>query len=781
MNCYTCSKNLINTKNCPNCPKKFCSETCLYLHSILYHSEKVQSDMKEEETNNNNQISPYMVKGFLNKEIKYESIYSLKNFVPVIINNREKLLGYGSFGKVFLSFNIINKKNYAIKHMEKKKIFKALHTLDTIYTEISIQSKIRHPNIVNILFASETQNSIDLVLEYAPKGNLFYYIQHNGYLSESKSFQFFIQIVNAIHFLHSNNYIHRDIKPENILLFENNVVKLCDFGWCVKLEEKQRTTYCGTTEYMAPEMINDGMYGKEIDNWSLGILLYEMLHGHSPFKPHKPTFYDKDVIENIRYQKSIRFNKQLSNECIDLINHLIEKNVKKRYNTEDIFNSKFVKNFEKMNYFFPHNNIIKDNKFKSPLNEDLKRAKNYYHKSIEVTREKDLYEMFSSECNSDIDEKYNQRKNIYLNKTFQKKEDIYNNDKYLKTIDSYDNNRPKINYHKKYLSVSQQKNKNINDKLKNNKIFKNKKKEEGEESDRESQKSLNTKYNFNNINIILCNNNLNTNLYSSSSNNIIINKRSSNNNNFISNYNKSNTLNINKPINNYYRIINKKNRNLFIDVINNPIKLELESENLIAKRIKIFAPKHSNIKEISRGREKISGKSEQRLNLIINNNNNSIKMQNLKNYFKSNIKQNEKNKSRNSFCFIENDNSYFNNKIQDNIKNQTIQIKKKLNNNKNMKKNNLKSLILPKNRIDDNEKIILNNDNNSIDEKPIQKNSENILDNNEIIKTPKKTEDNFQINPQILFNRLQKEINDINKKYNFKIPENQNNNNYNYT
>jgi len=104
-------------------------------------------------------------------------------------------------------------------------------------------------------------------------------------MDERNAFKYFIQTVSAINFLHSNELVHRDIKPENLLLDEFNNIKLCDFGWCVRIEDdEQRKTFCGTYEYMAPEVINEEYYNKSIDIWSLGILLYELLHGYSPFR-----------------------------------------------------------------------------------------------------------------------------------------------------------------------------------------------------------------------------------------------------------------------------------------------------------------------------------------------------------------------------------------------------------------------------------------------------------------------------------------------------------------
>ena len=357
--CAKCSKIIRSIKHCNNCRKIFCSEICLRHHIYTYHfneQNKKQSNDKKVDNNNNLEISynfssPYLTKGKMTiGKVIYDKTYSLKNFKPYIENGKEKIIGTGSYGKVFLAINKIDKKYYAIKHMKKKDLFKALKTLKGIYAEIDIQSRINHPNIVKLLYVKENKDTFDLVMEYAKYGNLFFYIKRNSYLSEEKSFKFFIQIVNAIYFLHKNDLIHRDIKPENILMFENGVVKLCDFGWCTRLDGGQRITFCGTVEYMSPEMVNKEEYNKEIDVWSLGILLYEMIHGHSPFKPNKPKFNICDIISNIKIQ-DLKFNNDISEECKELIIHLLDRDINKRYKIEDIFNSKFVKFYENKNYF----------------------------------------------------------------------------------------------------------------------------------------------------------------------------------------------------------------------------------------------------------------------------------------------------------------------------------------------------------------------------------------------------------------------------------------------
>ena len=370
MNCSRCFKPINILIECNLCAEQFCSNECFLYHNQDYHQSHYEQSQIENSTNNNsflnyarlsNLQSPFLVMGAMNYDfIKYDPIYSPDNFTLIYSNGVPKSIGTGSFGQVYLAINNIDKKTYAIKHMQKERLLKYLNCLDPIYAEIDIQSRINHPNIIKLLYVHETQTTFDLIMEYAKDGTLFEYVVKNKGLPEKIAFKYFIQIVNAIKFLHDNDVIHRDIKPENVLLFDNDVAKLCDFGWSIKcVNHLPGGSFTGTTEYMAPELINNMDYGKEIDLWMLGILLYELMHGFSPFRPKKPKFDDNEVVYNIRTH-NINFYMPVSEDCKELIFSLLETDAKKRCTIEGIFTSKFVKHFEKEEYDISSSHYDKD-------------------------------------------------------------------------------------------------------------------------------------------------------------------------------------------------------------------------------------------------------------------------------------------------------------------------------------------------------------------------------------------------------------------------------------
>ena len=791
MNCFSCSKNLKNIINCDKCDSKFCSDSCLAFHYIFYHNEENNGSKEEDFNNSNNDInylqnkkSPYITEGIFLKEIKYESIYEIKNFKHQIVNGQPKLLGYGSFGKVFLEVNKINKKFYAIKHMEKKRIYKALKTLDPIYSEIKIQSKISHPNIVKILYANENERYFDIVLEYANKGNLFYYIQDKKHLSESNSFRIFIQMINAIYFLHEHNYIHRDIKPENILLFENDIAKLCDFGWCVEFKDEPRDTFCGTTEYMAPEMVSGKKYGKEIDIWSLGILLYEMLHGHSPFKPNKTNFNDRDVINNIRFQKSIKYNSKLSKECMELMNHLIDKNIKRRYNLDDILNSKFVKNYEKLEYFIPNENKVEFEKINHEF-QSIKTCRTHYNNNF--IYEKNNNQLTSiSRRNTSKDNTNNILNSVLTNENNE-------NNKYLIKRHNTNNNfitisnskgipnPTKISNNNYFKSISQTRTRKLNQKFSSPKVEKINKnrllKEENFEND-----NLSSIFNDESV----FNNNKNT-IQSNDVNNL--NSPTININILLNGINFSTINNNNNERKILNQILPKENDNNSININStqsirrNCNTLKIRENKFIKKQINIFTSKNCDIKNLNDLKSNKTSKNipisirHQNFNISNNSKINEIKINQLVKYFEtSNNKNNDiekKQKKKNTFSSTS---KILNiNKNEDNINNNAI-----INKDENKTDNEIKSNY---ETIANNENINLKSSNKLKDilietknydsnfnslECSFDKNiSESNLNKIEIIKTPKKVEDTFQIPIKNIYSKLFEELNafNINKKF----------------
>ena len=323
----------------------------------------------------------------LNDPSIHTDYFNIKNF---IFNKDIDILGTGSLGKVYLTYNKIDNKKYALKQIIKKTLEENGININIIYREISTHLKLSHENIVKLYSYYEDKENIYIILEPVTNGTLFHKIRNENYLSESQAFHYFIQLVSAINFLHINGFIHRDIKPENILLDEKDNIKLCDFGWCINVEKyEKRTTFCGTFEYMAPEIVKDESYNSEIDIWALGILLYEMLHGYSPFRtknPQKTKIGEeyKPIFMNIlKMEYTIDKENELSPECVDMIKKLLENNSKKRMTANDIFNHPWVKKFE-AKIKNKDNNII-DKKYKYKRNSrgksrksQKKNNKNFY-------------------------------------------------------------------------------------------------------------------------------------------------------------------------------------------------------------------------------------------------------------------------------------------------------------------------------------------------------------------------------------------------------------------
>lgn len=348
--CPTCNNEIINLKplKCKFCPLKFCSINCLMTHFPIHNNsnnEEAKSLIRYAKRKYSRKLSQkylFVTPGIFHENVEFLEKYSFENFSKVTDGFLPIELGTGAYGRVYLVSHNETKEEYALKVIEKKKLLSMYGNCDIIHNEIKIHSKLEHANIIRLYSVKETEKEINIIMEYAKNGNLYQLISRNkSGFSEQKAFRYFIQVVNAVYFLHENQIIHRDIKPENLLISENGTIKLCDFGWAKQLTLKNRSSYCGTVEYMAPEIIESENYDYSVDIWSLGILLYELLMGHSPFKDKTI----KNTIVNIKLH-DLKFDKEISHDCKDLINKLLEVNKEKRFNIKDILTHSFIKKNE---------------------------------------------------------------------------------------------------------------------------------------------------------------------------------------------------------------------------------------------------------------------------------------------------------------------------------------------------------------------------------------------------------------------------------------------------
>lgn len=249
-------------------------------------------------------------------------------------------LGNGKFGRVYLAREKTSKFIVALKVLWKDQIRK--HDYEkNIRREIEIMSHCDHPNITKLYGFFWDTERIYLVLEYASGGELYKLLkkQVGQRFSESVVSSYIKQLVDAFKYLHSKKIIHRDIKPENLLVEDENI-KVTDFGWSCHTPSNRRNTFCGTLEYLPPEMVNNQQYSEKADIWCLGILTFELLNGTSPFED-KEEYQVKKKIKKGKIQWPSHF----SPNAKDFIDKLLKHNSKDRMTLDDCLTHKFIRNY----------------------------------------------------------------------------------------------------------------------------------------------------------------------------------------------------------------------------------------------------------------------------------------------------------------------------------------------------------------------------------------------------------------------------------------------------
>ena len=243
----------------------------------------------------------------------------------------DRCIGKGGFGEVW---KVNHKKTgdlYVIKVLDKDSL-KSQKLISQLNLEIQIMYKAHHPHLMQLINHYEDDDNFFMIMPYASRGQLYTLLRKSTRLDQRTTAQFLRETISAVKYLHDHNVIHRDIKPENILLDQNYRVKLSDFGWanfCNK--DETRTTFCGTPEYLSPEMVKKLPHDYRVDIWSLGVLLFECLAGYPPFTGKT----EEDLFKNIR-QLKIHWPIDFPPLAKNLVMKILKLNPKERPSLDEI-------------------------------------------------------------------------------------------------------------------------------------------------------------------------------------------------------------------------------------------------------------------------------------------------------------------------------------------------------------------------------------------------------------------------------------------------------------
>uniref|UniRef100_A0A8C2QWT9 Serine/threonine-protein kinase Sgk3 n=1 Tax=Capra hircus TaxID=9925 RepID=A0A8C2QWT9_CAPHI len=245
-----------------------------------------------------------------------------------------KVIGKGSFGKVLLAKRKLDGKFYAVKVLQKKIVLNRKEQKHIMAERNVLLKNVKHPFLVGLHYSFQTTEKLYFVLDFVNGGELFFHLQRERSFPEHRARFYAAEIASALGYLHSIKIVYRDLKPENILLDSVGHVVLTDFGLCKEgiAISDTTTTFCGTPEYLAPEVIRKQPYDNTVDWWCLGAVLYEMLYG-------LPPFYCRDVAEmydNILH-KPLNLRPGVSLTAWSILEELLEKDRQNRLGAKEDF------------------------------------------------------------------------------------------------------------------------------------------------------------------------------------------------------------------------------------------------------------------------------------------------------------------------------------------------------------------------------------------------------------------------------------------------------------
>ncbi|TRY76555.1 hypothetical protein TCAL_06324 [Tigriopus californicus] len=254
-----------------------------------------------------------------------------------------RVLGQGSFGKVFLVRKNCGKDKgtlYAMKVLKKA----TLKVRDRVRTKMerNILADVEHPFIVKLHYAFQTEGKLYLILDFLRGGDLFTRLSKEVMFTEEDVKFYLAELALALEHLHCLGIIYRDLKPENLLLDDDGHIAVTDFGLSKENLEEKAYSFCGTVEYMAPEVVNRKGHSFAADWWSFGVLMYEMLTGHLPFQAH-----NRKETMNMILREKLSMPEYLSPEAQSLLRALFKRNPINRLGTGE----NGVQNLKKHSFF----------------------------------------------------------------------------------------------------------------------------------------------------------------------------------------------------------------------------------------------------------------------------------------------------------------------------------------------------------------------------------------------------------------------------------------------